>query len=44
MTGFTTNLALTDSLDSKKSTNNTGLEGLPKEILDKIKLIEKAFR
>ena len=44
MNSLSTNLALKDSLDSHKNENGTELEGLPKEILDKIKLIEKAFR
>jgi hypothetical protein len=41
----TPNLDLQDSLCSnKKPTENTKSEALPKEILDKIKLIEKAFK
>jgi hypothetical protein len=42
---FTTNMALMDSLDSnKKQTDISALEELPKEILQKLKLIEKAFK
>ena len=45
MKRFTTNMALQDSLDSKKKTKkNTRSEDLPKEILHRIKLIEKAFK
>lgn len=45
MKRFTTNMALRDSLDStKKTKQNTPPEDLPKEILHKIKLIEKAFK
>jgi hypothetical protein len=45
MKPFTTNMALKDSLDSnKKSTYDTKSDDLPKEILQKIKLIEKAFK
>ena len=45
MKPFTTNMALKDSLDSnKKSRESSESEELPKEILHKIKLIEKAFK
>lgn len=45
MKNFSTNMALQDSLTSKKkTTNGKETDTLPKEILDKIKLIEKAFR
>lgn len=43
MQRFTTNMALQDSLRSTKKTE-IKKEDLPKEILHKIKLIEKAFR
>ena len=41
---FTTNMALRDSLDSNKKYADVNQEDLPKDILDKIKLIEKAFK
>jgi hypothetical protein len=45
MKPFTTNIALKDSLNSdKKQEKSTKTEALPKEILHKIKLIEKAFK
>jgi len=44
MKPFTTNLALKDSLDSRKESIYFKSEVLPKEILDKLKLIEKAFK
>ena len=45
MKPFTTNMTLKDSLDSnKKSRESSESEELPKEILHKIKLIEKAFK
>ena len=45
MKPFTTNMALKDSLNSdKKQEKSTKTETLPKEILQKIKLIEKAFK
>jgi hypothetical protein len=44
MKPFTTNLALKDSLDSRKKSTDFKSEVLPKEILDKLKLIEKAFK
>jgi hypothetical protein len=44
MKPFTTNMALRDSLDSKKQTEDINSEDLPKDILHKIKLIEKAFK
>lgn len=44
MKNFTTNLALKDSLDSRKKSKNDEPEVLSKEIQHKIKLIEKAFR
>ena len=42
MKPFSTNLALQDSLTSKK--NGINEEDLPKEIKHKLKLIEKAFK
>jgi hypothetical protein len=44
MKPFTTNLALQDSLRSRKKTKDEDLEELPKEIQHKLKLIEKAFK
>ncbi|MGD9131797.1 MAG: hypothetical protein PVH73_09535 [Candidatus Bathyarchaeota archaeon] len=45
MKRFSLNMTLQDSLDSKKKlTENGETEDLPKEILHKIKLIEKAFK
>ena len=45
MKPFTTNMSLQDSLDSKKKPEGDNKsEDLPKEILHKIKLIEKAFK
>ena len=41
---FTTNMALRDSLDSNKKHADINQEDLPKDILNKIKLIEKAFK
>ena len=41
---FTTNMALRDSLDSNKKHTDINQEDLPKDILNKIKLIEKAFK
>jgi hypothetical protein len=44
MKPFTTNLALQDSLSSRKRTEDQNPEELPKEIQHKLKLIEKAFK
>jgi hypothetical protein len=44
MKPFTTNMALQDSLSSKKRTANENIEELPKDIQHKLKLIEKAFK
>ena len=44
MKTFTTNLALKDSLDSRRDSADFTSEVLPKEILAKLKLIEKAFK
>jgi len=44
MKPFSTNLALQDSLRSRKETENENTENLPKEIQQKLKLIEKAFK
>ena len=44
MKPFTTNLALQDSLTSKKRMSNQNTEDLPKDIQHKLKLIEKAFK
>jgi hypothetical protein len=44
MKPFTTNLALQDSLSSRKRTSTENIEELPKDIQHKIKLIEKAFK
>ncbi|MGD2066692.1 MAG: hypothetical protein PVI43_05950 [Candidatus Bathyarchaeota archaeon] len=44
MKPFTTNLALQDSLTSKKKLGTENPENLPKDIQHKLKLIEKAFK
>ena len=44
MNPLTTNMELMDSLDSKKKTQYSAEEELPKEIAQKLKLIEKAFK
>ena len=44
MKPFTTNLALKDSLDHRRESTDFTSELLPKEILAKLKLIEKAFK
>lgn len=44
MKPFTTNFALKDSLDSRKEPTDFKSEVLPKEIQDKLKLIEKVFK
>jgi len=44
MKTFSTNLALQDSLRSRKETANENTENLPKEVQHKLKLIEKAFK
>ena len=41
---FTTNMTLRDSLDSRKRIDDINLEDLPKDIQQKMKLIEKAFK
>ena len=44
MKPFTTNFALKDSLDSRKEPTDFKSDVLPKEIQDKLKLIEKVFK
>jgi hypothetical protein len=45
MDPFTMNMTLMDSLDSrKKQSKDLMEEDLPKEVLQKLKLIEKAFK
>jgi len=44
MKPFTTNMALQNSLSPKNETTNEKSRELPKEIRDKIKLIEKVFK
>ena len=44
MKPFSTNMTLQDSLTSKKKTGTENLEELPKDIQQKLKLIEKAFK
>jgi hypothetical protein len=44
MKPFTTNLALQDSLSSRRKTEDENIDELPKEIQQKLKLIEKAFK
>ena len=44
MKPVTTNLALQDSLSSRKKMQDENIDELPKEIQHKLKLIEKAFK
>ena len=44
LTPFSAEMELRDSLDSKNQTENLEDLNLPKEILKKLKLIEKAFK
>jgi hypothetical protein len=44
MKPFTTNLALQDSLSSRRRAENENMEDLPKDVQQKLKLIEKAFK